>query len=41
VLNKLVTFIKERMSAVQILMLRQQYHALQGQENQYYEYTEI
>jgi hypothetical protein len=28
VLNKLVTFIRERGIAVQILMLHQQYHAL-------------
>ena len=41
VLNKLVTFIRERVSAVQILMLLQQYHALESQENQYYEDTEI
>lgn len=41
VLNKLVTFVRERASAVQILMLRQKYHALEGQENQEYEDTEI
>lgn len=41
ILNKLVTFVRERISAVQILMLRQQYHALGGQENQCYEDTEI
>lgn len=29
VLNKLVTFIRERVSAVQVLMLHQQYHVLQ------------
>jgi hypothetical protein len=41
VLNKLVTFIRERVSAVQILMLLQQYHALESQENQYHEDTGI
>ena len=32
-LNKLITFIRERISAVQILMLHHQYNALQGQED--------
>jgi hypothetical protein len=32
VLSKLVTFIRERVSAVQILMLRQQYHTLESQK---------
>ena len=41
ILNNLVTFIRERLSAIQILMLHQQYHALESQENQYYEDTEI
>lgn len=41
ILNKLVTFIRETVSAVKILMLCQQYHVLQGQENQCYEDTEI
>ena len=39
--NKLVTFIRERVSVLQISMLHQQYHALESQENQYYEDTEI
>ena len=41
ILNKLVAFVRERVSAVQILMLHQQYSALQNQENQYYKDTEI
>lgn len=41
VLNRLVTFIRERISAVQILMLCQQYSSIQGQENQYYEDIDI
>jgi len=41
VLNKLVIFIREGVSAVQILMLHQQYHVLLGQKNQYYEDPEI
>lgn len=34
ILNRLVAFIRERISAVQLLVLRQQYHALKGQGNQ-------
>ena len=41
ILNKLDTSIRERVSAVQILMLLQQYHALESQENQYHEDTGI
>jgi hypothetical protein len=41
ILNKLVIFNRERVGAVQIFMLHQQYHALESQENQYYDYTEI
>ena len=32
ILNELITFIRERLSAVQILMLHHQYSTLQGQE---------
>ena len=32
ILNRVITFIKERVSAVQVLMLRQQYHTLTQQE---------
>jgi hypothetical protein len=39
ILNKLVTFIRERVSTVQILLLL--HHAFESQENQYYEDTEI
>lgn len=39
ILNRLDTFIREKVSAVQILMLRQQYHALHGSE--YIKYIEM
>lgn len=32
ILNRLVTFVQERVSAVQLLMLRQQYPALKNRE---------
>ena len=41
ILNKLVIFNRERVGAVQIFMLHQQYHALESQENQYHEDTGI
>ena len=33
ILNRVITFIRERVSAVQVLMLRQQYHTLTHQED--------
>ena len=32
VLNRLISFVRERVSAIQVLMLRQQYHSLTQQE---------
>lgn len=40
ILNRLVTFVRDRVSAVQILMLRQQYRAV-GEENDSYEDAEV
>ena len=34
ILNRLVTFVKERISAVQLLVLRQQYQSLQNLEEE-------
>jgi len=34
ILNKLVTFIKEKIGAVQLLVLRQQYQSLQNLEEE-------
>lgn len=41
VLNRLVTFVRERVSAVQILMLKQQYQGLQRQDNDDYDDTDV
>lgn len=41
VLNRLVAFVRERISAVQILMLRQQYSTLQDQGNLEFDDTDI
>ena len=34
ILNRLVTFVRERISAVQLLVLRQQYQSLQNLEEE-------